>query len=278
MHLPLATPAGPPTEGVPLLGDASVDAARTAPQRLVAWAFERFRGRRLVVTTGFGMEGCAMLDMVAALGGHVEVHWIDTSFLFPEILELRTRLARRYPRLEFVRHATSISPEQQAALHGPELWTRDPDLCCRLRKVEPMAEILSGADAWMTAVRREQSAHRASLDPVAWDPVFELVKISPLVTWSRADVWEHVRRHEVPYNPLHDRGYPSLGCVQCTSAVEGSRPEDYSRDGRWLGRGKTECGLHQRPQSTPTTDRTGASTDPEPTDAAGRPGAQGSHP
>ena len=251
MRLPLATesprpevPAGSP--GSPGFTGGGAADAHAEPQRIVNWALRRFRHRSLVVTTGFGMEGCAMLDMLASTGESIDVHWIDTGFLFAETHELRDRLAARYSRLRFVRHEPDLTPEEQARVHGPELWTRDPDRCCGLRKVEPMRRILGGADAWMTAVRREQSDTRAATEAVAWDPGFELVKISPLAGWSREQVWEHVRRWQVPHNVLHERGYPSLGCIQCTAPVAGSRPEDYSRQGRWLGHEKTECGLHLR--------------------------------
>jgi phosphoadenosine phosphosulfate reductase len=276
MRLPLVNP----TESAGAMpATAAGDAGGAAdPQRLIAWAFERFEARRMVVTTGFGMEGCAMLDMVATLGRRVEIHWIDTSFLFAEIHELRARLAARYPLLEFVRHATIVTPQEQAARHGPELWNRDPDLCCRIRKVEPMGEILAGADAWMTAVRRDQATTRAALEPVAWDPMFELVKISPLAGWSRAEVWAHVQRHAVPYNPLHDRGYPSVGCVQCTSPVEGSRPEEYSREGRWAGHGKLECGLHHRRRELPTSGSAPPPSQSGPSGGFGLPSASGLSP
>lgn len=219
----------------------------SSPQALIAWALERFSARELVITTGFGMEGCAMIDMIdrcpAAADGFT-VSYLDTHFLFAETHDLRERLQRRYPRLDLVNRGTSLTPAAQKAAHGPELWRTNPDLCCQLRKVEPMRELLRGADAWMTAVRREQSDTRAATEHVSWDAQFELVKISPLAAWRRDEVWQYVREHDVPYNALHDQGYPSIGCTHCTSPVLGSRPADYSRAGRWEGREKTECGLH----------------------------------
>lgn len=190
-----------------------------------------------------------MVDMIdRALPASTDactVAYLDTHFLFPETLALRDRLCSRYPRLRFENHGTALTPEAQEAAHGPRLWESDPDQCCMLRKVIPMRDLLRGGDAWMTAVRREQSETRAAIEPVAWDPQFEIVKISPLASWSRERVWRYVREHEVPYNELHDRGYPSIGCTHCTSPVRGARPDDYSRAGRWAGSTKTECGLHR---------------------------------
>jgi phosphoadenosine phosphosulfate reductase len=217
------------------------------PERIVAWALERFAGRRMVLTTGFGMEGCALLDMVARHGGGVPVVWLDTGFLFPETHRLRERLEARYPQLEFHRRGTELTPEEQAALHGPELWRRDADGCCRIRKVEPMRDALAGADVWITGVTRTQSAHRAKTRVVEWDWQYHLLKISPLAGWDRARVWEYIQEHDVPYNELHERGYPTVGCTHCTRAVAGVKIGGYSRDGRWAGLQKSECGLHLSP-------------------------------
>jgi phosphoadenosine phosphosulfate reductase len=215
------------------------------PEAIVAWALRRFAGRELVVTTSFGMEGCALIDMVARHGVPVPVVWLDTMFLFPETYALRDRLAARYPHLRFENRGTSLAPEAQARQFGPELWRRDPDLCCRLRKIEPMRRALAGVDAWLTGLTRSQSAARAELRAVEWDWAYQLVKVNPLAGWDRSRVWEYVRAHDVPYNELHERGYPTLGCTHCTAPVPGAGPRDYSRSGRWAGTAKTECGLHQ---------------------------------
>ena len=137
------------------------------PMRVVAWMLERFAGRRMVVTTGFGMEGCALLDMIARQGGTVPVLYLDTGFLFPETLRLRDRLAERYPTLRFERRAPSLTPEAQEISYGPELWSREPDTCCSLRKVEPMREALDGVDVWVTGLMRSQSPSRTACVSVA---------------------------------------------------------------------------------------------------------------
>jgi phosphoadenosine phosphosulfate reductase len=214
------------------------------PERIVAWMLARFAERRVAVTTGFGMEGCVLVDMVARHDVPLRVLYLDTDFLFPETLRLRDRLAARYPHLRFERRATALTPEAQEEHYGAELWVREPDTCCTLRKVEPMREALAEVDVWVTGLMRSQSPSRADLRVVEWDWQYQLLKVNPLASWDRALVWEYVQRHDVPYNELHDRGYPSLGCTHCTLPVAGSTTGDYTRDGRWRGRTKLECGLH----------------------------------
>lgn len=221
--------------------------ADAAPPDIAAWAVERFGLHRLAITTGFGMEGCALIDMVSRTGQPLRITYLDTHFLFPETLRLRDRLVRRYPRLTFVNAGTSFTPEQQEATHGPELWARDPDACCAIRKVNPMARVMAEHDVWITAIRRGQSETRAGIRIVEWDWHFDVLKISPMAGWSRTDVWSYIRANNVPYNELHDSGYPSIGCTHCTVAVAGSQPSTYSRTGRWAGKTKVECGLHVFP-------------------------------
>jgi phosphoadenosine phosphosulfate reductase len=215
------------------------------PERVVAWMVDRFAGRRLVLTTAFGMEGCALIDMIARHGVPIPVLYLDTGFLFPETLQLRDRLARRYPHLSFENRGTSLTPEAQEAQYGPELWAREPDTCCTLRKIEPMRNALGGVDVWVTGLMRSQSASRAGLRLVEWDWAYQLLRVNPLAGWDRARVWEYVQRHGVPYNELHDRGYPTLGCTHCTLPVAGNVAGQYTREGRWRGLDKNECGLHQ---------------------------------
>lgn len=229
---------------------SGTDWETAAPERLVAWALQRFRDRRIVLTTSFGMEGCALIDMVARHAVPLDVVYLDTMFLFPETYALRDRMASRYPHLAFVNRGTALSREAQAAAFGDELWKRDPDRCCAIRKVEPMRGALAGADVWLTGLMRSQSPTRATLPVVVWDWQYQLLKVSPLATWNRSQVWDYVRRHDVPFNPLHERGYPTVGCTHCTQPVLGSSPGEYSRAGRWAGTTKTECGLHYTPEGT----------------------------
>lgn len=214
------------------------------PEDLVAWSIEKFAGRRLAITTAFGMEGCALIDMYARHRKPLTVIYLDTMFFFPETYALRDRLIGRYPHIEFVNRGTTLTPGEQAQRHGEELWKRDPNLCCRIRKVDPMRTALAGVDVWITGIQRSQSAARASTRVVEWDWKYQVIKLSPLANTDRKAIWEYIRKNGVPFNELHERGYPTVGCTHCTSPVEGARLGDYSRDGRWAGTEKTECGLH----------------------------------
>jgi len=165
---------------------------------------------------------------------------VDTEFLFPETYNLMDKIERQYG-IEIERVYSLLSPEDQERAHDPALWSRDPDQCCNLRKVEPLKRKLSQLQAWITSIRRDQTADRASAGKIEWDVKFDLVKINPLADWTSAQIWTYIRQHDLAYNPLHDRSYPSIGCTHCTRAVA---PGEDPRAGRWPGLSKTECGLH----------------------------------
>lgn len=209
------------------------------PEETLRWAFEEFRDS-VTIATGFGPEGVALIDMAMRINPLADVFFLDTSFLFPETYDLRRQLEDRY-QIEIRGFQTDITPEQQEVSFGPKLWATDPDLCCRLRKIEPLKDALIGRDAWITAIRRNQTPERSSAREVEWDYRWQLVKINPLVRWSKQHVWEHIAKHDLPYNPLHDQGYPSIGCTHCTQPVLLGEP---ARAGRWPGHAKRECGLH----------------------------------
>src|SRR5688500_9745683 len=183
------------------------------PEGIVAWMLERFADRRMVMTTGFGMEGCALIDMIARHGVALPVLYLDTGFLFPETLQLRDRLAHRYPHLRFERRASALTPAAQEARYGPELWAREPDACCAIRKVEPMREALADVDVWVTGIMRSQSPSRAGLRVVEGAGQYQLLKVSPLAGWDRGRVWADVQQHGVADNGVHDRGSPTLACT-----------------------------------------------------------------
>ncbi len=224
--------------------DDFVFGAETSTDEFICWSVRRFRGWRTVLTTSFGMEGCALIDMYASRQRTMQISYLDTGFFFKETYALIERMKERYPHLEFVNRGTTLTPEEQASTYGAELWKTNPDLCCRLRKVDPLARVLASADIWVSSIRRTQSPSRADTRMVEWDPRFEVLKLSPLAYWERDEVWQYVQDHDVPYNELHEKGYPSIGCTHCTVAVEGSTPSEYTRLGRWSGIEKTECGLH----------------------------------
>jgi len=215
------------------------------PEEILVWAFSTY-GDDVALATGMGVEGMALLDIAWRLNPEVRVFTGDTEFLFPETYDLMDRVEDRYG-IKIERLYADLTPKDQEAGYGKELWARDPDQCCQLRKVEPLRRKLATLDAWVTAIRRDQTPARASIRKVDWDTKFNLVKISPLADWSRKEIWNYVIKNGVPYNVLHDRNYPSIGCTHCTRAV---LPGEDQRAGRWSGFGKTECGLHA-PSSRP---------------------------
>jgi thioredoxin-dependent adenylylsulfate APS reductase len=195
---------------------------------------------RLTFATGFGAEGCVIIDLIGRHQLPIDVFTLDTGVLFPETYELWRALEKRYGIT-----IRAVTPEQtldqQAATYGAALWERESDRCCDLRKVQPLTRALAGFAAWITAIRRDQTPERATARVVETDRKFGLIKVNPLVTWTHDDVWAHLYANDVPYNPLHERGYPSIGCQPCTSPVV---PGENLRAGRWRGSAKKECGLH----------------------------------
>jgi phosphoadenosine phosphosulfate reductase len=209
------------------------------PREILLWAVRTFHPR-LTMATAFGPEGCCILHMLADIEPGVRVFNLDTGYQFPETLDLRERIRSRYGiEVEFVRPEMSVA--EYEAEHGGPLYRIRPDQCCHDRKSLPLRRAVEGYDAWISAIRRDQTKDRAVASVVQWDAKFKLVKVNPLLAWTKTDVWEFVQKHEIPYNPLHDRGYPSIGCWPCTQAV---RPGEDDRAGRWAGTMKKECGLH----------------------------------
>jgi phosphoadenosine phosphosulfate reductase len=215
------------------------------PSEILRWAVERY-GSRLTMATAFGPEGCILLHLLSEIDRGVRVFNLDTGYQFPETLALRDRIAERYGiEVEMVRPALTV-PEYEAA-HGGPLYPTEPDRCCHDRKMVPLRKAVEGYDAWISAIRAEQSTHRARASVLGWDAKFELVKVNPLLRWTKRDVWAFIVAHGVPYNPLHDHGYPSIGCWPCTRAVGAGETDE--RAGRWAGQAKTECGLHSMDSS-----------------------------
>ena len=192
-------------------------------------------------------QSSVLIDMLHQLGANIRVVELDTGLLFPETYETRERLVDAATTST----SSAIDPretvEEQAVSEGPELWRRDPDRCCALRKVEPLERALVGMDAWITGIRRAQSVTRRDAKVLELDPR-GVVKVQPLAGWTDEDVKGYLFAHDVPYNPLHDRGFPSIGCTPCTRAI---RPGEDSRAGRWADAEKTECGLHLPAQGGP---------------------------
>ncbi len=210
------------------------------PREIVAAALDLF-GDRITIASSFGLEDVALIHMATSVAkGPIDVFCLDTEVLFPETYALMNRFSESYA-IRLRRVVPEFSLAQQIERYGEELWARDPDQCCKLRKVEPLGRALQGYDAWVTGLRRAQGPTRQNAKAVEPDARHGLTKVNPLVRWSDEQLWAYVRAEEVPYNPLHERGYPSIGCIHCTRAVS---PGEDPRAGRWAGFAKTECGLH----------------------------------
>ncbi len=213
------------------------------PQDVLAAAIERY-GQKIVMACSFGAEDVVLVDMVHRINPLVPLFYLDTDFLFPETYATRDRVIERYELkpAQVIQVKSLLTPQQQAEFHGDALWASHPDQSCQLRKVEPLTRVLQGYDAWITGIRRDQAPSRANAGLIEWDQKFELAKVNPLARWTWADVWTYIKVYEVPYNPLHDQNYPSIGCTYCTAPVASG---DDPRAGRWKNFSKTECGLHK---------------------------------
>jgi phosphoadenosine phosphosulfate reductase len=209
------------------------------PQDILRWAAETY-GDNLVVVTSFQPTGIATLHMLSEIAPHTTVLTLDTGLLFPETYALMDRLEQQL-KLRLIRVRPAQTVEQQAVTYGANLWERDPDQCCNLRKTVPLRQSLVGYQAWITGLRRDQSTGRQSTPIVSWDTKYDMVKLSPLVVWTEDMVWTYIHAHDLPYNPLHDQQYPSIGCFPCTQPVA---PGADKRAGRWAQHHKTECGIH----------------------------------
>ena len=209
---------------------------------ILRWAAATF-APRLTFATGFGAEGCVLIDLIGRNQLPIDIFTLDTGLYFRETYMLWSQLEEIYG-IKIRGARSKLTLEEQAKEYGDALWDHEPDTCCHLRKVEPLNASLDGFDAWLSAIRREQGPTRADAPIVGWDEKFSLFKINPLATWSKRDIWDYIRTYDIPFNPLHLHGYPSIGCLPCTSAVAEGEDE---RAGRWRGSKKTECGIHMAP-------------------------------
>ena len=218
---------------------ASMRLEHAPAQEVLEWAFETF-GDHAVTSTGFGLSGVALMHMLSRVRPNATVFYLDTDLLFPESYALKNQLEERLD-IRILRIHPGISLQEQARWEGESLWRSDPDRCCFLRKVQPLRRFLASKDAWITAIRRDQAPTRRNTAIAERDEMHDLVKINPMASWTEAAVREYIARNDLPYNPLHDRGYPSIGCMPCTKPVENGKD---IRSGRWQGHEKMECGIH----------------------------------
>lgn len=210
------------------------------PQEILAQATENF-GTEIVLASSFGAEDVVLIDMLSKVAPLTPIFYLDTNIHFKETYDTRDRLEDRYG-VTFIQVLPLLTLHEQARIYGDELWKAEPNQCCNIRKVEPLTRILSQYQAWITGIRREQAPTRANSKMVEWDSKFNLVKFNPLAAWTNKDIWTYINDNNVPYNPLHDQNFPSIGCSVCTRQV---LPGEDPRAGRWAGFAKTECGLHK---------------------------------
>lgn len=213
-------------------------------ETILRWAWGEF-GKRAAIGTSFQGAGLVMIHLARQNGWDFPVFTLDTGLLFRETVELKNRLERFFG-IQIESLTPDLTLDRQAEAFGPELWKRSPDQCCSIRKVVPLQGKLGELDCWITGLRREQSDTRAEtqfVEVYLFDEQSgrEIVKLNPMAHWSRAAVWDYIKKHGIPYNPLHDQGYRSIGCWPCTAKTSEGQSE---RAGRWTGFNKVECGIH----------------------------------
>ena len=233
-------------QSVPAL---ALQAEQLAAQDVVRLAHDRF-GRRAALSSSFGAEDMVLIDMLIRLDPQARIVTLDTGRLPQETYNVMDATRERYGTAIEVFFPQADSVQAMVAEHGVNLFYHSVDfrkLCCGIRKTEPLKRALAGLDAWITGLRREQSVTRTAVHNIEWDESNQLIKVNPLADWTQDDVWTYIREHNVPYNALHDRGYPSIGCAPCTRAIQ---PGEDQRAGRWWWEHPEtkECGLHVAPQ------------------------------
>lgn len=222
-----------------LIQQKAVELETASAEEIVAYAIDTFPN--ITFACSFGAEDVVLVDMIQKLRPGTDIFYLDTDFHFQETYDVRDELEAHYG-IKFIQVKPALTPEEQAEKHGDELWKSEPNVCCNIRKVEPLTQILSKYEAWITGIRRDQAPTRANAKKVEYDTKFGLVKFNPIASWTSEDVWDYIRTNNVIYNRLHDNHYPSIGCEHCTRQV---MPGEDPRAGRWSGSEKTECGLHK---------------------------------
>jgi phosphoadenosine phosphosulfate reductase len=212
----------------------------TAPEEILHWGVGEFNND-ITLACSFGCEDLVLLDMLLKINPKAHVFYLDTDKHFQETYETRDRLMEKYD-ISFIQVKPELSLDEQAKKHGKNLWEHQPDLCCNIRKVQPLINVLKPYKAWITGIRRDQSPTRANSKKIEWDTKFHMTKLNPIASWTIEEVWDYIRSNDIPYNPLHDQNFPSIGCSVCTNPV---LPGENIRSGRWDGHQKTECGLHK---------------------------------
>ncbi len=212
--------------------------SKFSTEDILRWAWETF-APKIVASSSFQTQSVPLLHIISRVCPEMPVLFIDTGFHFVETLAFRDELQARYGLNIIIVHP-AVSKSQLLAKYGEGLYRRDPDLCCYINKVEPMQRMLAGMRAWVSGVRSDQTAQRREMQVLEVQPS-GLLKIHPMLNWTRQELWEYIEKYRLPYHPLYPEGYLSVGCAPCTRPVSAGEDE---RAGRWAGTGKTECGLH----------------------------------
>ncbi|RXJ02028.1 phosphoadenylyl-sulfate reductase [Anaerobacillus alkaliphilus] len=219
----------------------NLDLAKKDAIDVLKWAYHQYQDD-IVYACSFGIEGIVLIDLISKVKNDASIVFLDTGLHFKQTYELIEKVKTKYPKLNIQLIKPEVTVTEQNELYGNELWKSAPDQCCKIRKLKPLETELNKYQAWISGLRREQSVTRANVQFVNKDKRFQSIKVCPLIHWTSEEIWLYVKLHKLPYNDLHDQGYPSIGCENCTLPV--AEGED-SRKGRWANTTKTECGLHQ---------------------------------
>ena len=219
----------------------SIDDRTKGARSVLEWAYSQYSEDKIVYASSFGAEAIVLIDLIHQVKPDAHIVFLDTGLHFPETYDVIDKMEARFPSLRIEKKLPALSLDEQRAEYGSALWKREPNQCCQIRKVIPLRETLVTKDAWISGLRRDQSPTRKDTQFLNKDEKFENIKICPLIHWTWDEVWSYIKEKDLPYNLLHDQGYPSIGCFPCTQPAGA---DGDSRAGRWAGSGKTECGLH----------------------------------
>ncbi|KIL51770.1 phosphoadenylyl-sulfate reductase [Jeotgalibacillus campisalis] len=219
----------------------TIDPETKGAENVLKWAYESYTDQEIVYASSFGAEAIVLIDLIAQIQPSAHIVFLDTDLHFQETYDVIAKMKERFPTLNIELNKPVLTLDEQREAYGSALWKRDPNQCCHIRKVLPLKEALGSKKAWISGLRREQSPTRASTEFINKDEKFKNIKICPLIHWTWEEVWSYIEARNLPYNVLHKQGYPSIGCLPCTSPVS---LDGDSRAGRWQQNNKTECGLH----------------------------------
>jgi phosphoadenosine phosphosulfate reductase len=217
-----------------------VDKTYKGALNVLEWAYDHY-GEDILYACSFGIEGIVLIDLISKVKPSAKIIFLDTDVHFKETYQTIENVRKAYPDLTITLKKPSLTLEEQADAFGDKLWESNPNQCCEIRKLQPLKEALSEGHAWISGLRRDQSETRKLINFINRDEKFKSIKICPLIHWNWKEIWRYAHKHHLPYNPLHDEGFPSIGCFHCTVP---SFDKNDLRSGRWEGKGKTECGLH----------------------------------